>query len=185
MPDVGDLVCADRETGGRCGGVTYATIDNGTAWSTHCDVVTAVDRAGRKLTVVGGNVSQSVKSKTVAIDARGFVVPQQAGQARRYFAILKVRDTSAAPQQEAGPALVLHPDMLTRAIRLNTSYATAMGWGGRLDAVTRLITAPGSTPAGPAFAHAVARWQQGQGLPADGVIGPDSWAEMARAIDHR
>lgn len=97
VPEVGDLVCADRDGGGGCGGVTYATIDNGTAWSTHCDVVTAVDRAGRKLTAVGGNVSQSVKAKTIAIDAQGFVVPQQSGQTCRYFAILKVRDGTPPP----------------------------------------------------------------------------------------
>lgn len=143
------------------------------------------DRAGRKLTVVGGNVSQAVKSKTVAIDAQGFVVPQQAGQSGRYFAILKVRAASAAPQREAGAAFTLHPDNVTRAIRLNTSYADVMGWGGRLAAITSLIAAPGAPPAGPAFAHVVARWQRGRGLRADGVVGPDSWTEMARAIDHR
>ncbi|MFG2730023.1 DUF2272 domain-containing protein [Streptomyces canus] len=187
VPEVGDLVCADRDGGGGCGGVTYATIDNGTAWSTHCDVVTAVDRTGRKLTAVGGNVSQSVKAKTIAIDAQGFVVPQQSGQACRYFAILKVRDsTPSAPQHESGPAApaaVLDPDATARAVRLNTSYATALRWGEHLDAITRLIASPGSTPADVTFAHAVAQWQRGRGLTPDGVIGPDSWIEMVKMIN--
>ncbi|WP_405639599.1 DUF2272 domain-containing protein [Streptomyces sp. NBC_00019] len=187
VPEVGDLVCADRDSGGGCGGVTYATIDNGTAWSTHCDVVTAVDRTGRTLTAVGGNVSQSVKAKTIAIDAQGFVVPQQSGQTCRYFAILKVRDgTPPAPQQEAGPAVLatlLDPDGTARAVRLNTSYATALRWGEHLHAITRLIAAPGSTPSDAAFAHAVAVWQRGRGLTPDGAVGPDSWIEMAKMIN--
>ncbi|WP_210587979.1 DUF2272 domain-containing protein [Streptomyces sp. GESEQ-35] len=187
VPEVGDLVCADRDGGGGCGGATYATIDNGTAWSTHCDVVTAVDRTGRRLTAVGGNVSQSVKAKTIAIDAQGFVVPQQSGQTCRYFAILKVRDgTPSPPQQESGPAAsvtVLDPDATARAVRLNTSYATAMRWGEHLDAITRLIASPGSTPADVTFAHAVARWQRGRGLTPDGAIGPDSWIEMVKVIN--
>ncbi|WP_405907345.1 DUF2272 domain-containing protein [Streptomyces sp. NBC_00828] len=185
VPEVGDLVCADRDNGAGCGGVTYATIDNGTAWSTHCDVVTAVDRAGRKLTAVGGNVSQSVKAKTIAIDGQGFVVPQQSGQTCRYFAILKVRDGTTS-QREAGPAApatVLDPDATARAIRLNTSYATALRWGEHLDAVTRLIASPGSTPADVTFARAVAQWQRDRGLTPDGVIGPDSWIEMVKVIN--
>ncbi|NGO08416.1 DUF2272 domain-containing protein [Streptomyces sp. HC44] len=187
VPEVGDLVCADRDGGGGCGGVTYATIDNGTAWSTHCDVVTAVDRTGRKLTAVGGNVSQSVKAKTITIDAQGFVVPQQSGQSCRYFAILKVRDgTPSATQQEAGPVAptpVLDPDAMTRAIRLNTSYATALRWSERLDAITRLISSPGATPADVTFANAVAQWQRGRGLTPDGVIGPDTWIEMVKVLN--
>ncbi|NGO45740.1 DUF2272 domain-containing protein [Streptomyces ureilyticus] len=187
VPEVGDLVCADRDGGGGCGGVTYATIDNGTAWSTHCDVVTSVDRVGRKLTAVGGNVSQSVKAKTIAIDAQGFVVPQQSGQTCRYFAILKVRDgTPSTSQQESGPAApatVLDPDAAARAIRLNTSYAPALRWGEHLDAITRLTASPGSTPADATFANAVAQWQRGRGLTPDGVIGPDSWIEMVKVIN--
>jgi hypothetical protein len=69
-----------RRSNGRCGGVTHATIDNGTAWSTHRDLVLSTDRAARKLTVVDGNVSDSVKDKAVAIDAQGFVVPARAGR---------------------------------------------------------------------------------------------------------
>lgn len=187
VPAVGDLVCADRDGGGGCGGVTYATIDNGTAWSTHCDIVTAVDQAGRTLTAVGGNVSQSVKAKTIAIDAQGFVVPQQSGQTCRYFAILKVRDgTPSAPQRESGPAVpatVLDPDATARAVRLNTSYATALRWGEHLHAIARIIAAPGSTPSDAAFAQAVALWQRGRGLAPDGAIGPDSWIEMAKMIN--
>jgi hypothetical protein len=184
-PEVGDLVCADRPTGDQCGGVTYATIDNGTAWPTHCDVVTAVDRAGRKLTAVGGNVSNSVKAKTITTDAQGFVVPAQPGQTCRYFAILKVRATPAAPQQESGPAVALDADALARAVRLNTSYASALRWGGYVDAISRLIIAPGSTPLDTSFALAVARWQRGRGLTPDGVIGPDAWTEMARVLTLR
>ena len=170
-PAVGDLVCADREMDGRCGGVTYATVDNGTAWSTHCDVVTAVDRAARRLTVVGGNVSHSVKGKLVEIDAQGFVVPQQASQTCRYFAVLKLRDGVPATQEET-----LDEDGATRANRLNTSYASALGWSAHLPAIRRLL------PPGVPFARAVARWQHGRGLTADGVIGPDCWDDMRKVL---
>lgn len=79
---------------------------------------------------------------------------------------------------------MLAPDAAARAIRLNTSYAPALRWGEHLDAITRLIASPGSTRSDATFANAVALWQRGRGLTPDGVIGPDSWIEMVKVINH-
>ncbi|MFW5941378.1 MAG: DUF2272 domain-containing protein [bacterium] len=81
-PQVGDLVCAERANSGA----TYENIDDGFK-ATHCDVVTEV-RPGR-LTVVGGNVSNTVGKKTVRTDDEGLIIRN--GRQRRFFAVLKVR----------------------------------------------------------------------------------------------
>lgn len=95
-PDVGDLVCNDREGDAGCDGTTYENVDSGRAWKTHCDIVTAVDRNRRELTVVGGNLgptgSGSVKEGRVSIDANGLVLPQQSNKPCPFFAIIKIRD---------------------------------------------------------------------------------------------
>lgn len=74
-PQPGDLVCKARDGSGA----TYDNIAEG--MSTHCDVVVSV-QPGRLLTV-GGNVSDSVKTTPVTIDANGRVT--QAG----YFAVIR------------------------------------------------------------------------------------------------
>ena len=91
-PQVGDLVCADRpRKGGSCGGATYDNIDAGFT-PTHCDVVTEVGRG--RLTVVGGNVGDSVGRKRVRTDHQGYVIPDQ-GRCR-YFAVIGVHDAPGA-----------------------------------------------------------------------------------------
>jgi hypothetical protein len=176
-PDLGDLVCADREGTSGCGGVTYATVDNGTAWATHCDVVTAVDRAARRITAVGGNVSDRVKVKTFDLDAQGFLLPQQPGERCRLYAVVKVRDGTATQRELEDTEL--EEEALVRAVRLNASYAGARDWPGH-RAAAGLLGA--GTSGGAPFARAVARWQRRRGLAPDGVVGPDTGHEMSRVL---
>jgi hypothetical protein len=46
-----------------------------TAFPAHCDVVTRVDAAARRVEVVGGNAWQSVTRRTMRLDARGRLAP--------------------------------------------------------------------------------------------------------------
>jgi hypothetical protein len=57
-PEVGDLVCASRADSGA----TYENTDDGFK-ATHCDIVTEV--RPNELTVIGGNVGNTVGKKTV------------------------------------------------------------------------------------------------------------------------
>jgi hypothetical protein len=85
-PEVGDLVCRDRERDGVCSGTTYANVDDGTPRASHCDVVTFVGPRG--ITCVGGNISDSVRSRRYELDDQGFVRAEQGGGCRCY-AIVK------------------------------------------------------------------------------------------------
>ncbi|MEJ2886324.1 DUF2272 domain-containing protein [Actinomycetospora aeridis] len=176
-PDLGDLVCADREGSAGCGGVTYATIDNGTAWPTHCDVVTSVDRAARRITAIGGNVGDRVKVKSFDLDAQGFLLPQQPGERCRMFAVVKVRDGTATQRELEDTEL--EEEALARAVRLNSSYSGARGWPGHRAAAGLL---GGASPTSRVFAQTVARWQRRRGLTPDGVVGPDTGEEVSRVL---
>ncbi|HSM56586.1 MAG TPA: DUF2272 domain-containing protein [Candidatus Sulfomarinibacteraceae bacterium] len=81
-PQVGDLVCAERANSGA----TYENIDDGFKAS-HCDIVTEV-RPGQ-LTVIGGNVGDTVGKKTVRTDNKGFI--DRNGRQRRFFAVIRIR----------------------------------------------------------------------------------------------
>lgn len=82
-PEVGDLVCARRANSGA----TYDNIDDGFR-ATHCDIVTEVRPGG--LTVIGGNVGNTVGKKTsVRTDAQGFI--SLTGKQKRFFAVIRIR----------------------------------------------------------------------------------------------
>lgn len=97
-PQVGDLACK-RRAGSRA---TYDTVRVGD--TTHCDVVTAV-QPGR-ITLVGGNVDNSVSRRTLPLDADGFI------RRPEYFAIIKIGALGGggapapapSPQPYPGPA---------------------------------------------------------------------------------
>jgi peptidoglycan hydrolase-like protein with peptidoglycan-binding domain len=75
-PRLGDLVCKNWPGGS----VNYDNIQEG--MHTHCDIV--VDVQPGKLITVGGNVSDSVKSTPVTVDASGFI------SGSGYFAVIRV-----------------------------------------------------------------------------------------------
>lgn len=71
----GDLVCALRD-GARIAPAEIARITAGEAPTPmHCDLVTRVDFAGRRLEAIGGNVQQSVSRTTIDLDEQGRVAP--------------------------------------------------------------------------------------------------------------
>jgi peptidoglycan hydrolase-like protein with peptidoglycan-binding domain len=75
-PRVGDLVCKSRAGSGA----TYSNIRGG--MTTHCDIVTNV-RPG-ELSVIGGNVDNSVSQKRVPIDPAGRI------RSPSHFAVIRI-----------------------------------------------------------------------------------------------
>jgi N-acetylmuramidase/Putative peptidoglycan binding domain len=65
-----------------------------------------------------------------------------------------------------------------RAVERNRHFARALGWQPYYDQIARLLGFSALTPAEAAFAAAVQRWQRAQGLAADGILGPNTWARM-------
>ncbi|MGW3247797.1 penicillin-insensitive murein endopeptidase [Streptomyces sp. NPDC001070] len=60
----------------------------------------------------------------------------------------------------------------------NREFARTLGWGGHLQAVLHALS-PGRTEWNDATLVAKTRaWQAGHGLPADGVLGPVTWAHL-------
>jgi peptidoglycan hydrolase-like protein with peptidoglycan-binding domain len=79
-PQVGDLVCTTYVSNGVQPPSDLAQVRANTS-GYHCDIVVA-SSAG-KLTVIGGNLSDSVGLKTVSIDSRGYITDSS------YFAVLR------------------------------------------------------------------------------------------------
>ena len=75
-PRVGDIVCAARASSGA----TYENIRGG--MNTHCDIVTSVQP--NKLSVIGGNVDNTVSQKPVTTDSNGRI------NAKDFFAVIRV-----------------------------------------------------------------------------------------------
>jgi hypothetical protein len=60
---------------------------------------------------------------------------------------------------------------------LNRRYADRLGWRAYFDPIVALL-GPDAAGGEEAFVQAVAQWQATQGLPANGVLDPASWAQM-------
>lgn len=121
-PEPGDVIVADRfNDAGACAGTTFDNVDNGTEWPTHGDIV--VSRSGVTIEVVGGNVSDSVKRKTLTLDAAGRL-PATSGSCA-LFAIVKLPGGNAAGPGVPAPAggLASLPARIAELIR--TGAATA------------------------------------------------------------
>lgn len=91
-PQVGDLVCAERDNSGA----NYDNIGDKRRRKTHCDIVTEV-RPG-SLRVIGGNVNNNVDAKTIRTQPDGRLALD--GSQARFFAVLRCRGPvgSVAPQ---------------------------------------------------------------------------------------
>jgi peptidoglycan hydrolase-like protein with peptidoglycan-binding domain len=99
-PRVGDIVCKDRGSG-----ATYDNIREG--MSTHCDIVVEVQPG--KLTTIGGNLSDSVRTSPVTTDAQGRI------NQRDYFAVIRVGDGIPGGSSSEIDRLGLAPDVAEAA----------------------------------------------------------------------
>jgi hypothetical protein len=84
-PELGDLICAWREEK-----ITFEDAQKPGSYASHCDLV--VDKTETTVTVIGGNVSQSVTKRTFRLE-NGKVTPDTYP---RTFAILENRMPAAA-----------------------------------------------------------------------------------------
>jgi hypothetical protein len=87
-PALGDLICTGR---GAAAGLKFTDLPTPDAFPSHCDMVVGVQPGS--LTVVGGNVDDSVTEKHVPITAAGLLAgPDGAVLDARYswFVVLKV-----------------------------------------------------------------------------------------------
>jgi hypothetical protein len=76
-PQVGDLLCASRDSGGT-------TLENLNRGPGHCDIVVEV-RPG-EVHAIGGNVGDSVTRSVFPLDASGFLSPISA---RQFFTVIE------------------------------------------------------------------------------------------------
>lgn len=66
-----------------------------------------------------------------------------------------------------------------RAVRLNRLYGMSLGWQNNPYFIRPMLgIIPLFEPSENDFAAAVARWQRAKGLPADGVLGPQTYARL-------
>jgi peptidoglycan hydrolase-like protein with peptidoglycan-binding domain len=88
-PAVGDLVCTGRQQSG----VSFDNVDDGQFRASHCDIVVAV--GDQTITVIGGNVGNSVGQKTLRTDSRGFLLTDN--RQSQYYAVLRIRTDLQQP----------------------------------------------------------------------------------------
>jgi hypothetical protein len=78
------------------------------------------------------------------------------------------------------------PAGASNAVILNRRFANQLGWRASFDPIVALL-GPVASGGEPAFVQAVAQWQASKGLPANGVLGPESWnlmqADLAASPD--
>lgn len=86
LPEPGDLIVKNRSVNGTMGTITYDTLTS--SGSSHSDVVTEIDYAHNRLTVMGGNVGQTVNTSTYTLNADGTINTTAHPEV---FAILKLR----------------------------------------------------------------------------------------------
>jgi hypothetical protein len=85
-PQVGDIVCGWREYR-----TTYEEAETDSSFPSHTDIVIGV--RDRSIITIGGNVSQSVETKTMALSEQGYLLPGET-----YFAVMKNRFRAPAQQ---------------------------------------------------------------------------------------
>ncbi|HSD58318.1 MAG TPA: DUF2272 domain-containing protein [Methanotrichaceae archaeon] len=124
-PEVGDLVCRDRQQrGGRCAGTNYSNVNDGSEWPTHSDIVTEVGPGYIK--VIGGNVGGpacgkgegcTVNEKSIKLDGLGYIISDQSKC--KYFAIAKPPEQGRLVPSTSGAAAPISslPQLLLEAVR--------------------------------------------------------------------
>jgi Putative peptidoglycan binding domain/Zinc carboxypeptidase len=69
-----------------------------------------------------------------------------------------------------------------RAVTMNRVYGRELGWKAHTRQLAATLGLTMKTPDVWSLAQALAHWQQRNGLPVDGVLGPNTWARLRAAI---
>lgn len=72
---------------------------------------------------------------------------------------------------------------VAQAMVANGRWSGQLGWGRYLEAIEVLLGIPAGAPAtSAAFATALSNWQASRQLDVDGILGPETWVPMRRAL---
>src|SRR5947208_1262950 len=72
---------------------------------------------------------------------------------------------------------------IAQAMVANGRWSARLGWDRYVDAIDVLLgAAPGIPAAAAVFSSALADWQAAHQLDVDGILGPETWAAMRRAL---
>src|SRR5436190_15368718 len=72
---------------------------------------------------------------------------------------------------------------IAQAMVANGRWSARLGWDRYVDAIDVLLgAAPGTPAAAAVFSSALADWQAAHQLDVDGILGPETWAAMRRAL---
>jgi hypothetical protein len=81
------------------------------------------------------------------------------------------------PERETSGG-TLPADAVARAVAANRGYASSLGWMPHFDAIARTVGFTNQSPDEASLARALALWQSRNGLTADGILGPKTWAAL-------
>jgi hypothetical protein len=127
-PEPGDLICRDRKPTGKntCAGVTYDNVGQG--GPSHSDIVLAINPANRQMTVVGGNVDDSVKSRIIQLTTDGHL-PAPSRGACKFIAIMKAPGmTPVTPTQPTTSAPSTTPTVSVGGCADDRCNSTYIRW---------------------------------------------------------
>lgn len=99
-------------------------------------------------------------------------MPRRTPPATTRSAWLRHRARNMLQQRQA------RQDDWRRRARLNGMFARRFNWGPQLGRVSRAIGSPYAQPDSRRFMFALARWQQRQGLPPNGILSPGMWRRL-------
>jgi peptidoglycan hydrolase-like protein with peptidoglycan-binding domain len=94
-----------------------------------------------------------------------------------------VDDVLQELEQESESEAFVGPSGLQYAVVANRRYKTILGWDRYEVDIGRLLGFSNSSPTETLFAQSVMDWQASDGIsPADGMVGPVTWARMRDAL---
>jgi hypothetical protein len=91
---------------------------------------------------------------------------------------VRMRERSGQIQWPLAPGFLGETIDVDRAVKQNRIWGQRLGWHNYINSIVRLLGFTTYTPDDRTFAEGVARWQQNQGLPDDGVIEAKTWEKM-------
>lgn len=150
-PNPGDILFYDWQDNG---------VGDNTGWPDHVGIVEKVN--GTTITVIEGNYKKGVNRRVLAVNAkniRGYGVPKY----------------EAEPKQEAGKTVSVALPVLKKGAKGSSVKAMQillMGYGRNLGGYGADSSFGGATE------KALKAYQAANGLEADGVCGPKTWAKL-------
>lgn len=180
-PQIGDIIVAPRDSS-----LSYATLSK-EGKKGHGDIIVEINADG--VYVVGGNVGNSTsgkrgvtvnRKKPIRMSTDGYLTGTdydiiiRAGGA----SLREIRSSESELEILSEYEMIFNEINYSKAISQNEMYSQQLGWIDNTFDIEFLVGFTNSSPTQEMFVEAVADWQRNNGLVADGVIGPKTWASM-------